>query len=221
MTSRVAAALVCSVGLLLAWASPSQGDPPARPTDGVALFAKARQWIRELPSLEAPFVQVNRWVGWSDDEPDTARGTLHLQRPCCFRLAYTDPPDHEVTCNGETLWTYVPDLEQVIRTPVPEEGVGAGDLFLWLVRSATPDSLAHPVDPPIFRLGVDPPEDIGWVWLEILVDTEDGSIRGYSYEDLQENRTSFSFLGFKPVARVAASFFRFDPPPGVEVVDAP
>lgn len=193
----------------------------AQAVDGDAVFAKTREWIRGLPSLQAPFIQINNWVGWSDDEPDTARGVLHLQRPCCFRLQYEDPPGHEVTCDGETLWTYVPDLEQVIRTPVPEEGVGAGDLFLWLIRSAGPDSLAHPVDPPIFRLGVDPPEDIGWEWLEILVDVEDGSVRGYAYEDLQRNRTSFSFLGFTPVARRGSDSFRFEPPPGVEVVDAP
>jgi len=194
-----------------------------RAMDGEAVFETVRGWILEHPSLEAPFVQVNRWTGWSDAEPDTARGVLHLERPCCFRLDYTDPPGHEVVCDGETLWTYVPDLEQVIRTPVPEAGVGAGDLFLWLLRSARPDTTAIAEEPPIFRLGVEPPDDIGWRWLQIRVDMDSGSIAGYAYEDLQGNQTSFTFLEFTSVGRRGRESFRFRPPPGVavEVVDAP
>ncbi|MBU1700522.1 MAG: outer membrane lipoprotein carrier protein LolA [Candidatus Eisenbacteria bacterium] len=187
--------------------------------DGPALFNKTREWILALPSLEVPFTQINRWTGWGDEAPDTARGVLYLERPCCFRLEYDEPAGHAIVCDGESLWTYVPELEQVIRTPVPEEGIGAGDLFLWLLRSAHPDSFAVLVDPPVYRLGVEPPAEIGWRELEILIDINDGSIAGYYYEDLQENRTAFQFAVFKTVPRGGREAFRFISPPGVEVVD--
>lgn len=213
--------MILATALLAAFLCPPPTCAEPAPVDGRALFDKTRDWLRSLPSMEAGFVQVNRWVGWSEDEPDTARGTLYLQRPCCFRLEYEVPKGHEVVCDGEVLWTYVPDLEQVIRADVPEEGVGAGDLFLWLTGSAAPDSLAYPYEPPIFRLGVDPPGDIGWRWLEVLADVESGAVEGYSYEDVQGNRTSFRFTEFRAVPRRAKEAFRFEPPPGVEVVEAP
>ncbi|MBD3334352.1 MAG: hypothetical protein GF355_02450 [Candidatus Eisenbacteria bacterium] len=196
---------------------PAHAEAPVR--DGAELFQKVRAWILALPALEAPFIQVNHWTGWGESAPDTARGTLYLERPCCFQLDYSDPEGHLVTCDGESLWTYVPELSQVVRTPVPEAGVGAGDLFMWLVHAAEPDSAAYPVDPPIYRLGVEPPEAIGWRWLEIRVHAGDGSIQGYRYEDLQENETAFTFLEFDAAVRRGPEAFGFETPPGVEIVD--
>jgi outer membrane lipoprotein-sorting protein len=204
------------LGLLVALAPGAVAE--ARPVSGQLVLERLQEWLRRHPSLEARFVQVNRWVGWGG-EPDTALGRMIVQQPCCFRLEYEVPPGHLLTCDGETLWNYVPDIPQVVRTAVPEEGTGAGDLFLWVLERARPDSLAEMGADSVARLGIEPPPDFGWQRAEIRVNMKNGAPVAYRYEDRQGNVTTFAFKELLAIPEKGPEAFRFTPPPGVEVVD--
>ena len=80
-----------------------------------------RRW-QALRALEASFTQVQRDVdGMLLGE---SAGEFALQRPGRFRWDYTEPYAQTVVSDGETLWTYEPDLAQATRRPAQAALVG-------------------------------------------------------------------------------------------------
>jgi len=51
-------------------------------------------------------------------QPDESRGTLLLQRPGKFRWDYMQPYKQQIVGDGQRLWIYDVDLEQVIVKPM-------------------------------------------------------------------------------------------------------
>lgn len=47
-------------------------------------------------------------------------GTLRMALPDRFHIAYTTPQEQYLTCDGETVWMYTPQNEQVVYGPVED-----------------------------------------------------------------------------------------------------
>lgn len=103
----------CSVsaGLLLAVLLVPVGAPAASPG-----WERLERFIERVQSMRASFRQV---VSTADDEiTEEARGQLLLQRPGRFRWNYEQPYERVVLADGEQLWLYEADLEQVTVRPL-------------------------------------------------------------------------------------------------------
>jgi len=72
---------------------------------------KLRAFLDDLDSLTADFEQ--RLFNESGELLETAEGKLYLQRPGQFNWVYQTPYEQQILTDGETLWIYDEDLEQV------------------------------------------------------------------------------------------------------------
>jgi outer membrane lipoprotein carrier protein len=121
--------------------------------------------------------------------------------------------------DGSTCWFYVPaDRQVIVRRQGGERGVAlellAGQMDL--VAQFEPGIETTAAGAVRLRLLPRKPDpDVSAVYLE--VDAE-GRIRGIEILDTQENRSQFRFENVRENVGLPDSLFRFEVPPGVEVV---
>lgn len=202
--------LLCSIFLLLAFGiaanAAGQGEE------------QLRAFLDDLDTFQADFRQ--QLFSESEELLETASGRFYLQRPGRFSWEYREPYEQKIITNGETLWIYDADLEQVtIRnvesglqsTPAAILGgtanldelyeiVEMGELegYDWVrLKSTDPESQYNDV-----RLGF----DSGRLGMMILTDNF-GQTTRIDFSNIESN------------VDIAADTFEFTPPPDVDVLD--
>lgn len=168
-------------------------------------------------NLSARFVQ--QVYDDSDNALDSASGTLALARPNRFRWDYLKPEEQHIIADGDNIWIYDVELEQVSVRPQSFD------------EQQSP--LAVLLDLPSLDLQFDTEERglrDGTEWLRLSPKSEEGE---FAYVDLglraQElvrmvmvdivgQRTEIVFADWKRNGALAPATFVFDPPPGVDVV---
>lgn len=97
-------------------------------TGGAAIPPAFRAFLDSTHSYTAQFVQEI----WSDDQRliDRAQGSVQMQRPGRFRWHYDQPYEQLIVADGETLWMYDVDIEQVTRTSVQAGAAGSPGALL-------------------------------------------------------------------------------------------
>ncbi|MFM2186456.1 MAG: outer rane lipoprotein carrier protein LolA [Pseudomonadota bacterium] len=91
------------VGVFVAWAVPcAQAD---------ALNA-LQHFVREARTGSAEFTQTV--ISPDGSKRRSSSGTFEFSRPNRFRFAYTKPFEQLIVADGQRLWIYDPDLNQVV-----------------------------------------------------------------------------------------------------------
>lgn len=151
---------------------------------------------------------------------EQSRGTLALSAPRQFRWEYQQPFVQLILADGDRVWVFDPDLEQAtVRQQGLEE---QGNPLLALVD---PDEMARQ-----FVVGDGGQRD-GLDWLVLTprqadgaqieaawLGMADGDLKRMHLEDQLGQRTEIAFSNWQRNPVLAADTFRFDPPPGVDVV---
>lgn len=173
-----------------------------------------------LNGLSGNFEQ--RTLSPDGDEQENSKGTLALRAPNQFRWQYEDPFAQLIVADGNNVWIYDEDLEQVtVRNQSQEEAQSPLTVLIdlsQLDRDFKVKSL---------------PEAEGLLWLELQSQTKEPSFKtvriGLSVRgpermqliDLIDNRTEWNFSGWKRNPVLPDSQFQFTPPKGVDVVGEP
>ena len=178
---------------------------------------RLQTFFKEVQSLQGDFTQT---VYDQDmNIKDSAQGTFALQRPGKFHWSYEKPYRQVIVANGEKVWIYDSELEQVTVKKL-DEAVGSTPAQLL----SSSESLKRNFT--IAELSAS--QDLEWVELTPRdKDTSFERVRlGFDQHDLrvmelkdnfgQTTRLAFSHLQHNP--RLAAALFEFTPPPGVDVV---
>lgn len=218
------------------FASRAQGTQPAQApspssTDAVSLL---RSFVKDVPSGRGHFVQTVT-------SPDGKRsrkseGTLAFQRPNRFRFVYTAPTEQVIVGDGQKVWLFDTDLNQVTVRPMsqalgstPAALLSGGSLDRDFVLSnvAATSSGAASATPTTQQA------TSSLKWVEARPRNKDGqfqSVRvGFRQGQLAEleildsfgQRSRLTFSQFEPRAKVAADQFQFTPPKGADVLDQP
>lgn len=86
-----------------------------------------------VPGFTAKFIQESTLKAM--DITDVAAGKLFVKRPGMMRWEYEKPEKQFVITDGENLWIYRPDINQVMTGKAPEFfGTGKGAGFLSDIR---------------------------------------------------------------------------------------
>lgn len=184
--------------------------------------ATLKGFLARVDTLEAAFEQSL----FDEDNLriETSGGRFYLDRPGRFRWSYDTPYVQEIVADGERVWVYDSELEQVTEKPL---GAAIGDSPARLL-STDQDLDAHFTVRDLGRQGP-------MAWVELVPrDAEEGAFRalrlGFAGDDLRQMELADNFgqttvLRFSAVRvnpDLAPGLFRFVPPPGVDVVrDAP
>lgn len=155
----------------------------------------------------------------------TSSGTFEFQRPSHFRFEYRKPFEQTIVADGQTLWLHDKDLNQVSRR---KQSAVLGSTPAALI-AASPDLATLKRD---FDLQPLPDKD-GLQWVQATPRQKEGQLTnmkvGFRGEQLAAldildsfgQRSVLTFNNMQVNAGVSADAFRFTPPKGTDVVQAP
>ena len=199
-------------------------------------IAATAQWVSAdgLKSLEsfmqgtqaarADFTQVVTSPGKDGQaaRQKTSSGQFEFQRPGRFRFDYKKPFEQTIVADGQTLWFYDVDLNQVTQR---SQAQALGNTPAALLASA-PDLRALRAD---FALE-SAPEHEGLQWVQATPKSRDGQLqnvrvglRGDQLEVLEildsfGQRSVIRFANLQANLSLPAATFQFKPPAGVDVL---
>ena len=191
---------------ILAWAV-------STPLQAEAMPASLENFFHKLETLSADFSQ--QVVDGDNREIQSASGRMWIKRPGMFRWDYLEPYQQQVVADGERLWSYDKDLEQVT--------VHAADEVL----TATPAMLLSGERPleDVFEI-----HEIAGRHILLIPKNNDSNVTElrleFSEHDLQRiaaadtfgNTTVFSFSNVQRNPLLDRQLFLFEPPDGADVV---
>ncbi len=169
-----------------------------------------------LRSLQADFDQI---IVRNGQILQQTRGRLHIHRPGKFRWSYQAPFEQLIVTDGETLWVYEPDLEQVTRTRL-DDTVGNTPAILL--------STLEPLRNLFAIVDAGPKDGLDWVMLEplgeqttfssVFLGFEAGDLAAMEIIDALEHSVHIRFHDLERNITLDPALFRFTPPPGVDVI---
>lgn len=174
---------------------------------------RVERFFSDLSTLQADFDQ--QVLDGNNQLVQTASGQLWIQRPGRFRWNYLNPYRQQLVADGERVWSYDEDLEQVTVQPASE------------ILTATPAMLLGGTQPlsEVFDFSADGDREV-----QLRPKNSDSNITsltlGFSGDDLNRivahdsfgNTTVFSFSNIRRNSQIEPALFVFVPPPGTDVV---
>lgn len=180
-------------------------------------YAKLERFTQSLKSMEADFTQTLE--DSHGQVVEKSSGTLAIQRPNRFRWDYAKPHPQVIVSDGERLWLYDQDLEQVTVRKLEQSLAG------------TPASLLAGADDFRKSFDVERVEQArGWTFIDLApkrADTDfkqvrlglrDDQLGSMSLLDKLGQTTLLEFSRFKRNPNLPAARFQFTPPKGVDVI---
>lgn len=152
----------------------------------------------------------------------TSTGTFEFSRPGRFKFVYKKPFEQSIVADGQTLWLFDVDLNQVTAR---KQSQVLGSTPAALIAAA-PDLKALQQD---FTLA-DAPDKDGLQWVEATPRARDGQLQtirvGFKGATLNAleildsfgQRSLLTFAQFEVNPALNAAAFQFKPPPGADVM---
>ncbi|HWP65649.1 MAG TPA: outer membrane lipoprotein chaperone LolA [Candidatus Limnocylindria bacterium] len=156
--------------------------------------------------------------------PLESRGTVLFERPNHMRWDYAPPDEQLIVGDGKTLWIYQPDLKQAIRTPLREAFEAQTPLtFLAGLGQVERDfdTTLEREDDRHWVLRLVPKGDAHLGTLVLVVRKSDAGLAEARITDPVGTTTSLTFSDEARNVEIPPDRFRFEPPPGVDVVGPP
>jgi outer membrane lipoprotein carrier protein len=153
---------------------------------------------------------------------ETASGTAWFNHPGKMRWQYTAPQRHEIITNGQTLWIYRPDQNQVMRGNAKKFfKAGAGGAFLsdiGLMRKNFTMEVKETNDTHISFLFTAKQENPDMVSILIRVSLATHAIQQVTTQNPYGDTTLFEFTNIQ-FKQMDASVFEFKIPEGSDIIE--
>ena len=209
-------AILLAAALLPACLHSQQAASSAR-----ELAARVDRHYDQLRSLKAAFSES--YSGMGVDRTET--GELLLSKPGKMRWNYSSPPGKVFLLDGKYAWFYTPGDPQVERMPAKQLDDLRSPLRYLLGHTNLEKELSglsvSPAPHGEFVLSGVPKGQENRVSKVSLTVTADGTIAGIEVQETDGAVTRFSFSDEQPGAAIAPTAFKFTPPAGVPVEEAP
>ena len=189
----------------------------ARATVGVPSDSKVQNYFHDLKSLQADFVQT------IFDEKgrtlETSKGQMFMQKPGRFRWDYREPGTQLIVADGQRMWLYDKELQQV-TVRLLDKALSATPLAL--LSGAAPIEEAFTVSSTSTRDGLQwyelRPREEQPEFKLLRVAFNGDTLKIIELEDAFNQRTRLSFERLQRNVNIAPELLRFVPPKGVDVV---
>lgn len=201
--------LACSLSLLLA-ATPANAEEAGE--------ARLRRFLTDVQTIDGSFRQ--QVLDSRQQVLEETSGTVAMQRPGRFRWNYTQPFERVIVSDGEKVWLYEADLQQVT---VRRLSSGIGD---------TPAALLTGKESVLERFRVDRswngeglalvrlvPRSADSDFAAVTLGFDGSALRRLMLDDRLGQQTRIDLTGVRINQRLAPEVFRFVPPTGADVID--
>jgi len=197
---------------------------PAGATQQAAPMVDAGAWLQRylegFASFQADFRQLSS--NSAGDRTTESGGTLYLQKPGRFRWDYRKPDEQLIVSDGEKVWLYDVQLEQVTVKTL-DESLSTTPALLLAGKSTITDGFTV--------TGLGNRDGIDWLQLtpkrsdtdfvEFRLGFASGELKVMELKDKLQQSTRIEFSHVRRNPQLAAGLFTFVPPAGVDVIGAP
>ena len=181
--------------------------------------------------LQADFKQTVRIEGFAT--PITSTGKMFIKKPGLLRWDYLDPNVEEIYVTRNDVMMYVPEHKQVLVGSLTQ--MAASQAPLQLLQGVAKIDEEFIVEPakngergeggiPLVALTPKPgdlPAQGPIIRIVLELQPKTYYIKGVTIHEVSGNVSTFQFSNLKPNVGLKADVFKFEVPPGVEVVKAP
>jgi len=175
-------------------------------------------YLEGLDNVQANFKQT--LLNENGEEIETSTGIVYMQRPGKFRWDYKEPYLQKIITDGQTLWLYDQDLEQVTIRDISQS-----------IENTPAAILSGQENIDEVFVVVDLGNIDGFQWIELTprdIENQYSSIRlGFDKSDLGmmilfDNLGQVTRIDFSATQRngkLDEALFTFVPPEGIDVID--
>ena len=174
------------------------------------------KFLTQTKTMSADFAQTLR-----TDDGDVLQetsGKFYLNRPGKFRWNYTKPYPQEIVSDGEHVWIYDIDLQQVT---VQKRSASLSNTPMALVEGKIKLAEAYTVSELDHREGIYRLKLVSKSneadFSELVVGVDESGLRFMQLRDQFEQTTDIVFDNLKSNANLESSLFKFVPPEGADV----
>ena len=185
-------------------------------------------FIKTVKSGRASFVQTATSPAKAGQAArvKTSSGTFEFIRPNRFRFLYQKPFEQSIVADGQTVWLFDVDLNQVTAR---KQAQVMGSTPIALIASA-PDVRALQAEFLIAEIPSSDKSNEGLQWVVATPRSKDNALRSVrigfkgnalavlEMEDSFGQQSVLRFSGFEVNAGVDAALFAFKPPAGADVI---
>ncbi len=182
--------------------------------------ARLEAFANGLNALSGEFTQTTSDA--NGELQEESQGTLALAAPRQFRWQYEDPFPQLIVADGNDVWIYDEDLEQVtVRNQSTEESQSPLTVLVDLSQ----------LDRDYVVQNLKDRDGLSWLGLtsrakeppfkRIEIGFDGQGPKRMLLEDLLGNRTEWAFSNWQRNPRLPADTFKFKPPAGVDVIGEP
>jgi outer membrane lipoprotein carrier protein len=197
--------------LILCSVSAFAADPAK---DAEALARKVDQRYNAMRTLRMDFTEQLATAGVQKRES----GVLELKKPGRMRWDYKQPQEKVFVSDGKTAYFYVPGERQARKAPVKKLDDLQSPLRYLLGKSQIAKELEGlKLDGNV--LSGTPKHLKDRVERVELAITPEGMIERIVIEEIDGTRTEFTFSNIQENVTIADQQFKFNPPPGIEMVE--
>ena len=176
-------------------------------------------FLKEFETLQADFTQT--LLSEDGEQLEKTTGTLYLQQPGKFNWHYKEPYIQKIITNGEVLWIYDEDLEQLTIRKFESDMIERTPAAIILGNSKLEQHFIQ----------VDLGDIEGFKWVELTprdLDAQYKNIRiGFDVKrlgmmiiaDNLGQTTRIDFTDVSKNTKIAAELFNFSAPAGIDVID--
>jgi outer membrane lipoprotein carrier protein len=193
--------------------------------DPATIVTKLQQRYDETRAFRAEFKQEMRVVSLGASDEST--GTVVFKKPGKMRWDFQTPHAQQIISDGNLLWIYQPEDKQVLKAPFKGAFVSTTPVSFLLGVGRITDDFRPAPDPrgcSATRLYVgltakNAAEDVGAI--AFGVDRTTFDIVEAAVTDPMGNVTTLTFSNIARNIDIPDASFRFEPPPGIDVITPP
>jgi outer membrane lipoprotein carrier protein len=174
------------------------------------------RFLTETQTMSAKFKQTLKASDGSLMQESA--GEFYLQRPGKFRWNYIQPYPQEIVSDGEQVWVFDVDLEQVT---VQKQGAGQNNTPMALLQNKQKLEDAFEIhergtDSGLHRIELlNKKDDVDFD--RVLIGLDEKGLRFLQLHDQFEQTTDIYFTDLQSNPELDAAIFEFTPPEGVDV----
>ncbi len=177
---------------------------------------RLNQALRNLDNLTADFKQTV-----FDDNKQVVQqssGELAIQRPGKFSWIYKTPYEQQIVADGEELWVYDVDLDQVTVKPMSSGLASAPIMILMKQNDITQEFTVNEVGQRKFLYWVElKPNSKDLEYTHVYIGLENRTVKAMELRDNFGQSTQIVFDNLRLDVVHNPKVFQFTPPEGVDV----
>lgn len=183
---------------------------------------KLNEFFTQVDTMQAAFTQ--QVVDDKGKLRQSSRGKVFLSRPGKFRWEYASPDKHEIVADGQNVWVYDVELDQVTVKPM-QQALSAAPVGMLIKKQnvenqfAVEEMTAEGSNLDWFRLTPHKQDDSDFVNMDLGVSAN--GIQEMILNDKFGQQTYIRFEGLQTNIGIDAQRFNFVPPANVDLIGTP